>query len=179
MHSDEELLRGFGGGDRGALGALAGRYERPLLSLARAILGSDDLAADAVQETWLRVIRYAGGFNGRSSVKTWIYRIAINQCRNLLSARPVEVGEAGGEMAAAGGESAAAGDDPVKAAMRQDEAERLKLAVEGLSPPLRETVLLCYTHGLTHDEAAEAMGIPVGTVKSRVHAALEELRGRL
>ena len=132
------------------------------------------------------MIRYAGGFNGHSSVKTWVYRIAINQCRNLLSARPVEVGEggsgetaAGGDCAGTGGSSRRAAIDPADAAAKGDETERLKLAVEALLVPLRETVLLCYTHGLTHDEAAEAMGIPVGTVKSRVHAALEELRGRL
>jgi RNA polymerase sigma-70 factor, ECF subfamily len=83
------------------------------------------------------------------------------------------------ERNAARNEQAAAGDDPVRAAVRRDEAERLKRAVEALSPPLRETVLLCYTHGLTHDEAAEAMGIPLGTVKSRLHSALEELRSRL
>jgi RNA polymerase sigma-70 factor (ECF subfamily) len=46
------------------------------------------------------------------------------------------------------------------------------------APPLREAVLLCYTHGLTHEEAAEVMRIPMGTVKSRVHAALEELRAK-
>jgi len=170
--SDEDLLRDFANGDRRALGVLAERYERLLLSLACAILGSRDVAVDAVQETWLRVIRYAAGYNGRSSVKTWLHRIVINQCRTLLSARPAATGE---EPARTPG----AKRDPAAEAARQDESEQLKRAVETLSPPLRETVLLCYTHGLTHEEAAEAMDVPVGTVKSRLHAALEQLRMEL
>jgi len=172
MPSDEELIRAFAGGSREALGTLAERYERKLLDLSQAILGSADLAADAVQETWLRVVRYAGSFNGRSSAKTWLYRIAINQCRSVLSARPT-VDENTGQPAPD------TSTEPSERAAMQDNIERLKRAVERLSPLLRETVLLCYTHQLTHEEAAEAMGVPIGTVKSRVHAALEDLRSQL
>ncbi len=172
MPSDEELIRAFADGSRDALGTFAQRYERRLLDLSQAILGSAELAADAVQETWLRVVRYAGSFNGRSSARTWLYRIAINQCRSALSARPwvsEEPGQAAPDVS----------NEPSQAAAMRDETERLKRAVERLSPPLRETVLLCYTHGLTHEEAAEAMGVPIGTVKSRLHAALENLRTQL
>jgi len=177
MRSDEELLRGFAGGERRALGLLAERYERALLSLACAILGSRDLAVDAVQETWLRVILYADGFAGRSSVKTWLYRIAINQCRSMVRARPGNGGEeAGGDT---GQDVADVRGDPVDLLAVRDETERLKRAVEGLSPLLREAVVLCYTQQMSHEEAGEVMGVPVGTVKSRVHAALEELRKRL
>ena len=172
MPTDEELLKAFAGGQRNALAALAGRYERRLLELASAVLGSPDLAADAVQETWLRVVRYADGFNGRSSAKTWLYRIAVNQCRSMLAARPAVVDETTDRPADAS-------NDPGHRAAERDDSERVKRAVERLSPALRETVLLCYTHGLTHAEAAEAMEVPIGTVKSRVHAALEELRKQL
>src|SRR5262249_29261237 len=81
---DEQLLKRFAKGERNALGELARRYELPLLGLACGMLGGRrDLAMDAVQETWMRVIRFHSNFNGRSSVKTWLYRIAINQCRNV------------------------------------------------------------------------------------------------
>src|SRR5258708_5686403 len=84
--SDESLLTEFAGGDRAALGGLARRYERALLGLATGLLeGRADMACDAVQETWVRVIRFADKFNGRSSFKTWLYRIAINQCRTVKS----------------------------------------------------------------------------------------------
>lgn len=84
MTSDEQLLKAFTRGDRAALGELAKRHERALLNLAWGMLGSRERAVDAVQETWLRVIRYAAGFNGNSSVRTWLYRIAVNQCRSML-----------------------------------------------------------------------------------------------
>lgn len=81
-NSDESLLSAFIRGDKPALGELARRYERPLLGLATGLLdGKTDMAADAIQETWLRVIRFADKFDHRSSFKTWLYRIAINQCR--------------------------------------------------------------------------------------------------
>src|SRR5215510_2230127 len=81
---DEGLLREFVRGKREALGELARRYERALLGLASGLLdGRADLACDAVQETWVRVIRFGPTFDGRSSFKTWVYRIAINQCRTV------------------------------------------------------------------------------------------------
>src|SRR5512139_3993128 len=87
--TDEQLVKDFVSGRRAALGELARRYERPLLGLARGLLGGrDDLACDAIQETWVRVIRFAGQFAGASSFRTWVYRIAINQCRTLQSGRP-------------------------------------------------------------------------------------------
>jgi RNA polymerase sigma-70 factor (ECF subfamily) len=86
--SDEALLDQFRRGDRAAFEGLARRYERLLLGLASGLLdGRDDMARDAIQETWLRVIRFAAGFDGRSSFKTWLYRIAINQCRTVKSKR--------------------------------------------------------------------------------------------
>ena len=170
--SDEELLQAFVQGRRSALGELAGRYEVSLLNLSLAILGSRELACDAVQETWVRVLRFAHKFNGQSRFKTWFYRIAINQCRSLLAGE--KTGGAEGPE-----QPASEAHDPSRQAVANDEAEKLKRAVEGLTPPLRETILLCYTHGLTHEETAEVMQIPLGTVKSRVHAALEQLRETL
>jgi len=98
-----------------------------------------------------------------------LYRVAVNQCRSLLRSQ-----RGSGENVS--NDPVDPAPNPGEGAAQRDESERLKRAVERLSPPLRETVLLCYTHGLTHTEAAEAMDIPVGTVKSRLHAALTELR---
>lgn len=265
MASDEELLRAFANGQRHALGELAERYERPLLNLAVAILGSPDLAVEAVQETWLRVVRYSASFNGRSSVKTWLYRVAINQCRSMLAARPGATTDETDEPSTRGGgadgvdqpdpadgadrsdqsdrsdrsdpvdEAAGTGrtrsrprdtekprpsssdtertrprssdtertrsessradeagkliersqrdsdcaSDPARAAALSDEIEKLKRAVKRLSVPLREVVLVCYTHGMTHEEASTTLGIPLGTVKSRMHAALKALRQQM
>ena len=194
MTGDEELLKRFAGGDRDALGELAGRYETALLNLAWPMVGSRELAMDAVQETWLRVIRYAGTFNGHSTVKTWLYRIAINQCRSARSSRSEPVAEATGETVPDAHSSrrseaktearvsrvdAPSTTDPPREISEKERNEHLKLAIEQLPPDLREAILLCYMQGLTHSEAAEALEIPIGTVKSRIHAALEELRGQV
>jgi RNA polymerase sigma-70 factor (ECF subfamily) len=172
--SDEALLKDFLRGRRAALGELAGRYERRLLGLAWAMLDRNEtLARDAVQEVWLRVIRFGAKFDGRSSFKTWLYRIAINQCRSLAA-----TAEAGRDDSACD-HRAASTDSPQQTVEAAERDEVLHAAVSALGPEKSETLLLCYHEGMTHAEAAELLSIPVGTLKSRLHAALEELRGRL
>ncbi len=172
--TDEKLLTEFVAGRRAALGELAQRYERPLLGLAAGLLGGrQDLACDAVQETWLRVIRFGGGFNGRSRVKTWLYRITVNQCHTLRS-RP----DTGGDLAVEPAQPAKTAG-PESAAEAADSNHRIRVAVARLGDEARAVVLLCYHGGLTHAEAAEILEIPLGTLKSRLHAALTELRAAL
>lgn len=172
--SDEQLLKDFAGGNQAALGVLAERYEPPLLGLATGILnGQQSLAFDAVQETWLRVIRFAGDFNGRSSFKTWLYRIAINQCHSLRAAQQPSPTTVELEHLPARHEPPG---HPAEAAER---SAALRAAVAGLGHDRGCIVLLCYHEGMTHEQVAEILDIPIGTLKSRLHAALEELRIRL
>ncbi len=172
--TDERLLGEFVHGDRSALGKLARRYELPLLGLAAGLLGGRrDLARDAVQETWLRVIRFGGSFDGRSSFKTWLYRIAINQCRSLQHTG--RWGQSDEPLDSRPGAEARP-DEVIQTAERND---RLHAAIAGLGAEKGRVLLLCYHQGMTHREAAEILEIPVGTLKSRIHAALVELRERL
>ena len=172
--TDEQLLGEFLGGDRKALAELAGRYERPLLGLAAGLLGGRrDLACDAVQETWLRVIRFGKQFMGHSSFKTWLYRIGINQCRTLQ--RACVTPAASGAI-----EDMPASDAPPEQAVQSaDQNHTLRRAVERLGSDKRLVVLLCYHSGMTHEQAADILEIPLGTLKSRLHAALTELRAAL
>lgn len=166
--TDEDLLSRFHRGDRSALSVLAARYEASLLGLARGLsCGREDLALDIVQEAWLRVIRYGRSFDRRSTFRTWIYRIVINRCHDLRSKagtpeRPYEAYE-----------------DPPPAHDTVELNGRLKRAVGDLSQGQQLVVLLCYHRDLTHEQVAEILAIPVGTVKSRLHAALESLRTTL
>lgn len=176
--SDETLLKQFADGRSASLGDLAQRYEAPLLGLARGLLrGRDDLARDAVQETWVRVIRFAESFNGNSGVKTWLYRIAINQCRDLaaLAAKHSTRTEAAAHTAGDSKENTAVD----AGAIETERDDQIRAAVSTLDFDKREILLLCYHEGLTHNDAARTLGIPVGTLKSRLHAALAELRERL
>lgn len=172
--TDEQLLATFAGGQTLALGHLARRYEALLLGLASGLLGGrQDLACDAVQESWVRVIRFAGKFDGRSSFKTWIYRIVINQCRNIRSSRPREVGAPATEP------HGPAESGPARLAEAAETNHALRNAVDSLPEEKRVVVLLCYHQGMTHEQAAEILDVPLGTIKSRLHGALEQLRARL
>ena len=173
--SDEDLLRAFARGRKAALAELARRYERPLLGFACGLLrgGDDRVSCDVVQETWLRVIRYAESLDGRSGFKTWLYRIAVNQCKTVWAARPEP----------ASSEAAVAQADPtggpVRTAQDAELADRVRLAIAQLPHEQRLVVLLCYHSHMRHEQAAEILEIPIGTLKSRLHAALRDLRERL
>ena len=172
--TDESLLKDFVQGWPAGLEILAQRYEQRLLGLAWGLLGGDQaLALDAVQETWLRIIRFGGKFDGRSSFKTWLYRIAVNQCRNLQAARQI------GQSSRPLDELPSPETPPERSAQTAEQGDVLRAAVAGLGDEKSIVLLLCYHEGMTHDQAAEILGIPVGTLKSRLHAALEELRARL
>jgi RNA polymerase sigma-70 factor (ECF subfamily) len=172
--TDEQLLSDFLAGDPAALAELALRYEPRLLGLALGLLaGQRDLACDAIQDTWLRVIRFGRQFTGRSRFRTWVYRIAVNQCRSLqeLHSR--------GPGAPLLPTNAAAAAGPASAAEAADQNHVVRRAVERLDPDKRMVVLLCYHAGMTHEQAAEILELPLGTLKSRLHAALTELRSAL
>jgi RNA polymerase sigma-70 factor, ECF subfamily len=190
--TDEQLLSEFIGGHSPALGELARRYERPLLGLARGLLGGrEDLACDAVQETWLRVIRFGQQFAGRCSFKTWIYRIGINQSRTLRTvqsrvesdvAEPAvlaDQSEPSGQARDVGTAHRAVAHSPDQPALAAEQNHAVRRAVERLDLDKRLVILLCYHSGMTHEQAAEILEIPLGTLKSRLHAGLTELRASL
>jgi RNA polymerase sigma-70 factor (ECF subfamily) len=172
--TDEQLLAEFLGGRREALGALAERYERPLLGLACSLLGGAEAPArDAVQNTWLRIIKYGSGFKRKCTFKTWVYRITINECRRLhakqgneRAARPIPKDCPGGES-------------PDAPTMQAERNHVLHEALDRLNQRKRLVLLLCYHEGMPHVQAAQILGIPTGTLKSRLNAALGELRRAL
>lgn len=173
VQDDRDLFAAFVRGDRAALGEIAKRYEHGMHGMAYGLLGADRAAAaDAVQETWVRVIRSARTFDGRSSVKTWMYRILINQCV-AMRARDRS---AHGVHAFAPLHDA---ENPGLAASGAEFNARLRAAVERLPEDRRTLTLLCYHSGMTHEQAAETLGIPLGTLKSRLHATLTSLRAAL
>jgi RNA polymerase sigma-70 factor (ECF subfamily) len=175
--TDQALLDRFNRGDVEALGELAARYEQGLLGLACGLLGGRaELARDAVQDAWVRVIKYGRGFTGKSSVRTWLYRIVINRCRDLRAARASHV-----ESLLAAKEEADRSmlADPSGGTTGAELNGTLRRAVDALPPASRLILLLSYHHGLTHEQTAEILEIPVGTLKSRLHSALQSLRQAL
>lgn len=172
--SDERLLALFVSGEDEALGELARRYEGLLLGLCTGMLGDRALAMEAVQETWLRVIRHSRTYDGRASVKTWVYQIAMNRCRDLGRARSSSKNR---ERVHHDRLEDARRAHVIPTASSVD--PKLEAAVGALEEHQRETVILCYHRGLTHRQAAEVLGVPMGTIKSRLNKALEKLRESL
>lgn len=170
IDDDAVLLRRFVSGDVASLGRLAEKYEAWLLSLARALTKDQSLAHDAVQETWMRVIRYADGFAGRSSVKTWVYRILVNRCIDMRNERASLKEEQRLDAGQALHPSSHS---------HQSIDPQLERALDKLDEQSRVLLLLHYHKGLTHDEVAIVFDVPLGTIKSRLHSALARLREHL
>ena len=172
--TDEALLERFAEvADPAAIAELAWRHEGAMLGLAWSLLRDRPRAEDAVQDTWVRVTRHAKFFRGQSAFRTWLLRILIHRCRDAqraaITAREKSRAYAEGRADLA----------PLDRSDLDEDARAVARAVARLSPARAELVLLCHHHGLTHAQAAEVLQIPIGTVKTRLYAALDELRSVL
>lgn len=175
---DLDLVQRHRYGDEAAFEEVYRRYDRMIFNLAYRMAGGDaEKAADWTQEIFLRIYRYLDRFKGKSSLKTWIYRIALNHCRSKLSRRrwfttPLAE-EAGYEE---GVELEDPGHGPEAAALNHDCGRMLNRALAQLAPAFREAVVLCDVQGLSYQEIAEVLDIRMGTVRSRIARGRERLR---
>ncbi len=177
--SDEQLLTRHAAGDRRALEELFRRYRQPAYRVAFRLLGNEDDALDAVQDGFIKVLTRLDRFQGRSSFKTWLLRVVSNAALDL--------GRQRGRRAAAepGGEPAAADtgplvwDDPTLGLEREDLRRLLDAALASLPEPQRQTFVLHVDAEMSYREVAEAMGISIGTVMSRLYYARQKLRAFL
>jgi RNA polymerase sigma-70 factor (ECF subfamily) len=183
--SDEDLLARLRNGERAAIAPLIKRYERELFGYLRRYLGDDDLADDVFQNTFVQVFLKIKQYEPGRSARPWLYAIATNQAIDALRRRARRAADRPAETVSAPDEEGQArplfellpapGDTPPDQAEREEERERVRAAVGRLPELLRQTVLLVYFQGLKYQDAAEVLDIPVGTVKSRLHAALQKL----
>lgn len=170
---EEELIRRIVAQDESALAELYDRYAPLLFSLAVRMVGEGDTAEEILQDVFLSVWRSAGTWDaGRSSLQAWLVAITRHRAIDALRRRkapPIPL--------AADVPSGALGPDEaaLSAALSQD----VRAALAELPPEFREVLDTVYFAGLTHREAAERLGIPQGTVKSRLRLALERLGRRL
>lgn len=176
-------IRGGAGGAGGALGALIERYQHRIFSICLRMTGNRDVAADLCQDTLLKVILGLDGFDGRSRLSTWVVRIAMNVCltylRSARARRTTTTGEtldqSSGTFAAGGG--VRGGELSGAERVEQEESRRMVLdALGGLDPEQRAVLVLRDVQGLDYQQVAEVMGVPVGTVKSRLFRARLALR---
>jgi RNA polymerase sigma-70 factor (ECF subfamily) len=183
--SDEELLTRFCKGQTEAFGALVRRYERELYGYLRRYLGDASMAEDVFQNTFLQVYVKSGQYEAGRPVRPWLYTIATNQAidalrRNgrhqALSLDQQREEAADGEVSSLVESLEGAVPGPLDAAQNKERREKIRASVDRLPDFLRQVLLLAYYQGLKYREIAEVLGIPVGTVKSRLHAALVKLQ---
>jgi RNA polymerase sigma-70 factor, ECF subfamily len=163
--SDQKLISAANGGDEAAFVALYYRYRDWVVRLARRFTGNDDDALDVLQETFAYVFRKFPGFQLTAAMTTFLYPVVKNLS---LAARRKR-----GRMVS---------DDELLSVMpgpqtpADDPRRELAAVIAALSPAHREVVLLRFVDGLSLDEVAQALSIPTGTAKSRLHNALATLR---
>jgi RNA polymerase sigma-70 factor, ECF subfamily len=182
--SDEELLTSFCGGQRDAFGALVRRYERELYGYLCRYLGDRSLADDVFQNTFLQLYLKSDQYEPGRPVRPWLYTIATNQAIDALRRGGRHPAVSLDQAAAEGADGEvrgllelleAGGAAPLEQLQAEERRQAVRTAVERLPEFLRQVVILAYYQGLKYREIAEVLGIPVGTVKSRLHAALLKL----
>lgn len=168
---EQSLVRRAQAGDATAFTALLREYDDGLRGLAFRLLGDRDRLDDVLQEAYLKAFRALKGFRGEASPATWLYRIVYNACLDDLRRRRVDpLGPA--ELADLG----PAVEEESGAVLERD---RIARALARLPLPQRAAVLLVDVHGFDYAEAGHALGVPEGTIASRLSSARAALRREL
>jgi RNA polymerase sigma-70 factor, ECF subfamily len=173
---DTELLEQIGRGDQAAFKSLLDRHARYLYGVAHALSGDAVEAEDLVQEALIGALN--GKFRGESSVRTWLVRILINRVRMWRRSRRKHEGTVRLEAAHVDEPALPASAGSGSTATAVDAKIDLTAMLEQLTPEHRQVIVLRELQGLSYEEMAKTLGVPRGTVESRLHRAREELRKR-
>ena len=180
-HSDEKLVELAVSEDAEAFGEIVTRWERKIFALCFGMLGREDDARDAAQETFIAAYRNLANFRGEAKVSSWLHRIAVNQClthKRRAKTRSEEFldDDDGSEERVF---VAPLHNSPSRQA---EQVERLKLvrtAVSSLPTDLRQVIVMKEFEDMTFLEISETLEIPLSTVKSRLYTALKQLKMKL
>ena len=181
--SEKELVRLLKKGDRNAFNELISEYQNRVINIAYGMLSDADDALDASQEVFIKIFKNIDSFKEDSSLTTWIYRICANVCKDFLRKR----------MRTGKTVSIYATDDenneilkiPDSASTPEERSEQAELqslireAMVELGEVARTVLVLCDIEGMSYDEIAAILKLPVGTVKSRINRARQALRKKI
>src|SRR6478672_2882605 len=177
------LIHRCAAGDESAFAELVAEHQRMVVQLAMNLLGDREEALDLSQEVFLRVFRTIGRFRGQSSLRTWIYRIAVNQARNRHRfwqrrhrADQVSLDQ---HVASHGDVLRGIAPTPDRVLAQKELADRLRSALDRLPFEQRTAIVLREVDGLSYEEIAFSLRLPIGTVKSRLTRARQALRADL
>ena len=187
MHLEEDLLRRCARGEAAAYRDLVERLEKPLVNFIYRFVGEPHAAEDIFQETFVRVVRTLGDFRPQASLTTWIYTIARNLSLDYLKARrrhremPLDAAasEVKGKVLYFKEMLRSGAAEPAARAEATEDERRVVRALAELSPAKREALVLRIYAGLSYAEIARVVKAPLGTVKFRIHEAVQDLAGLL
>jgi len=157
------------------------RWERRIFALTYGMLGREEDARDATQETFIAAFRNLRGFRGEAKVSSWLHRIAVNQCISRQRRAKVRSESALYDEHENGAASLAApvSESPVRVVEGRQETLAVRRAINSLPLELRQVVVMKEFEELTFREIADALELPLSTVKSRLYTALKQLQMRL
>lgn len=179
MKTDAELAASALRGSQDAFRELVTRFERPVYSLVLRMVQDPATAEDLAQDVFVKAFRRLGTYDPQWKFSSWLFKIAHNTTidhlrRGRPETVPLETEEDGkGSLAAVLADES--GEDPRAAAERRDLGRSLERAIARLRPEYRQAVLMFYVHGASYQEICEALGQPLGTVKTNLHRARKEL----
>ena len=187
--AEEQFLERLRAGDPLAFNRLVEERHGDIYALLYRLTEDPEEARDLAQETFLQAFRHLASFRGDADLRTWLYRIAVNQARNrwrwwkrrrrdrtVSLDAPVSDGQ---ETPLSAGLAGGEGLDPERQALARERERALHAALRSLSRPYREVIVLRDIEGLSYEEVAATLDLNVGTVKSRLNRGRAELRRRL
>jgi len=179
--TDEIIVERALSGDAEAFGEIVRRWERRIFALAYGMLGREEDARDATQETFLAAFRNLRGFRGEAKVSSWLHRIAVNQCITRQRRAKVRSESAleDEEEKNAGSFAAPLRLSPVRITESTQITRAVRRAVNSLPLELRQIVVMKEFEELTFKEISDILDVPLSTVKSRLYTALKQLQMRL
>jgi len=181
LSTDEIIVERALTGDAEAFGEIVRRWERRIFALTYGMLGREEDARDATQETFLAAFRNLRGFRGEAKVSSWLHRIAVNQCisRQRRSKVRSESALEDAEETNARSFATPLSYSPARVVEGRQETVAVRRAINSLPIELRQVIVMKEFEELTFREIAEALDLPLSTVKSRLYTALKQLQMRL
>src|SRR5438067_5816470 len=179
--TDDELVARSMGGDAESFNQLILRWERPIYALAYRVIGREEDARDVCQETFLRAFRALPGFKGQAKFSSWLYRIALNLCRDWIRRerrQPIAQAPEGIDLIELASESAPS-ESIEELVSRREIGRAVARAMADLPDDQRTAIILKEYHGLTFQEIADLLDCPLSTVKTRLYQGLTVLRKQL
>jgi RNA polymerase sigma-70 factor, ECF subfamily len=179
--TDEQLVEAALSNNSDAFGVIVKRWERKIFALCFGMLGKEEDAKDAAQETFIAAYRNLSGFRGDAKVSSWLHRIAVNQCltkqrrAKVRSEMPLEDENGNDEVSFFVSTQAS----PAREAESGEKIVMVRRAVDSLPLDLKQVIVMKEFEEMTFQEIAETLEMPLSTVKSRLYTALKQLRLKL